>query len=384
MYNISGKSAATNGAFNKYPVYNYLGALSGLFLFVLIATGELLSIYYRPTAPDAFASVQYINQIDFGNLIRTMHHFSASGLILSVTMYLLGLFFSKRYSHWMWYTGFILFTIILLQAFTGQILPWDEVSYFGAAIGFSQFEKIPLIGSFAVQLLRGGNNISGETLSRAFTFHAIIVPLTVLFLYALHFLNFLKHLKNSPDESELNNHIFRSQFNYKMLVPMLIALAALTVFSIFFTNTFGKPFDLLNPTPAPEGIHPEWYFMWIYQTVKLDAYIPSLLITMFSVVIFMFLLFLPEIGKKYSEGRSGKILNKLVCVFITYILLMTILGYLATGINLPVLSIENNSTGGIGAFYFSAIVLFTIGILIFLINARIQSGNGGGKAKNLD
>src|SRR3972149_6505641 len=164
-----------------------------LFLFLIQAvTGVLLTLYYRPTPEGAYASVRYItNQVAFGWLIRGMHHWGAHAMILMVFLHMLRVFFYQAYKtprELNWIIGTVLLFLALALGFTGYLLPWDQLSYWATVVGTESAGAVPIAGGFLLRLLRGGPEVTGETLIRFYAFHVIILPATTLLLLGLHFL----------------------------------------------------------------------------------------------------------------------------------------------------------------------------------------------------
>jgi quinol-cytochrome oxidoreductase complex cytochrome b subunit len=144
--------------------------------------------------------------------------------------------------------------------------------------------------------------------------------------------------------------------------------------AVFLPKAIGTAYDISNPTEAPTGIHPDWYFMWLYQTLKADAFIPDILLTLFIIAIVVFWFLVPYLDNKFTAGRGGNIINKFALFILFYLFVMTLWGYFNTGISLNEFNTDTNSNmGGIDKFSFSGIIVFTIAVMILLLYARVKS-----------
>jgi len=184
-------------------VWYYLGGMT-LFLFgVQVFTGILLLLYYRPSASEAYESVQFIvTTVPFGWLIRNIHSWSANLLVLAAFGHFFSVFFLKSYRkprELTWISGVLLLFLMLGFGFSGYLLPWNELSFFATKVGTGIAGGVPLVGAFLLRLLRGGDDVTGATLSRFFGFHVAVLPAITTALVAAHLLlvqrrhGFLQH-----------------------------------------------------------------------------------------------------------------------------------------------------------------------------------------------
>ncbi len=176
------------------PHVNWFFCLGGItfFLFIIQAvSGTLLMFHYRPTVAEAFGSVQFItNYVAFGWLIRGVHRWGSTLMILTIFLHMLRVLFYGAYRpprELNWVVGMTLLVVTLAFGFTGYLLPWNQTSYWATSIGTEILGKIPLIGESLKGFLRGGPNVSGSTLTRFFVFHVLILPFTITFLLTAHF-----------------------------------------------------------------------------------------------------------------------------------------------------------------------------------------------------
>ncbi len=276
--------------------FHTLGSMS-LFLFLSqILTGILLLIYYRPTAEEAFESIKFIMTKPYmGWLYRQIHAWGANLMILVVFLHMLRTFVTgsfKKPRELTWVIGVTLFILTLIFGFTGYLLPWNQLSYWATTVGTEIAGAIPFIGEPMKVFMRGGAAVGGETLSRFFVIHVIILPWVVFFLVAIHL--FLvrfqgmstmdpvdkeKEIKKGEGIPFFPDHMVKEGIVWFVLLGILITLSILLPFELG---------EKANPLKTPEGIKPEWYFMSMYQVLK---YFPKL-IGIFVVGLAPLLLFL--------------------------------------------------------------------------------------------
>ncbi|MCO6435938.1 MAG: cytochrome bc complex cytochrome b subunit [Phycisphaerae bacterium] len=252
------------------------GSLS-LFLFVSqTITGIMLLVYYRPTPEAAHRSIQYITaEVNFGWLYRQVHAWGASLMILAVVLHMIRTYFSGAYKkprELTWVTGAILFVLTIIFGFTGYLLPWNQIAFWATTVGTESADKVPLIGEWLRYFLRGGDAVTGETLSRFFVVHVIILPWILTGLIVVHLflmrLNNLATMKPVGEEKPVAPECgipFFPVHVAKEGVVLVILLASLVTLSVMMPWGIGEPAD---PLSTPEHIKPEWYFLPSYQLLK--------------------------------------------------------------------------------------------------------------------
>ncbi len=268
---------------HRHTIWYYFGGMA-LFLFIIqVLTGILLLMYYRPTASGAFESVQFImTQVKFGWLIRSIHSWSANLMILIVFIHMFSVFFMKAYRkprELTWVSGMVLFFIVLAFGFSGYLLPWNTLAFFATKVGTDMAGFVPFIGKWILVFLRGGKEVTGATLTRFFGFHVAVLPGLATLLLALHLLlvqrlgmsvppGVEKRIKEGKEIERsmpfFPNFLLRDIMGWYGALGVLGALAAIFPWEL---GTKANPF-----ASAPAGIHPEWYFLFMYQTLK---YLPS-------------------------------------------------------------------------------------------------------------
>ncbi len=318
----------------------YWGGIS-LFLFLLQAfTGVLLLVYYRP-GPDSFESVRQISyQIKFGWLVRSAHSWGANLMIFSVFVHMFSTFFMKAYRkprEFGWFSGMVLLVLGLGFGFSGYLLPMDELSYFATKVGLEIPKAIPFVGPALASLIRGGPDVSEFTVQRFFALHVVVLP--ALFIPILFFhLWLLQRHGNAVPPSELEKPAaekrtmpFFPNFLWKDLAMWLIALNVLAIFASLYPWDLGQPANIL--TPAPMGIHPEWYFMSSFETLKIVGRLlsgsigESVGIVLFTAGLILWTL-IPLYDGSSQDGRRGRLANYFGLLVVFVLIVTTAVGYL--------------------------------------------------------
>lgn len=329
---------------HDHKAWYYLGGMS-LFLFgVQVATGILLLLYYRPSADEAYESVQFIvTQVEFGWLIRNVHSWSANLLVLVVFAHLFSVLFLKAYRkprELTWVSGVFLLFLMLTFGFSGYLLPWNELAFFATKVGSGIAGAVPFVGGFMLKLLRGGEEVTGATLSRFYGLHVAILPAITTVWLALHLLLIQQQGMSVPISVErslrpgqrLRQMPFFPDYIIRDALAWYIALALLAALALFSPWELGQKADPFAPVPA--GIRPEWYFLAMFHTLKL---IPSHVLGMegevLGIIGFGFagvvLVFFPFLDRKASRGEPSPVFTALGVVALAYMVVFTIIGYLA-------------------------------------------------------
>jgi quinol-cytochrome oxidoreductase complex cytochrome b subunit len=325
-------------------IWYYLGGLT-LFLFgVQVFTGILLLLYYRPSATEAYESVQFIvTRVPFGWLIRNVHSWSANLLIGAAFAHFFSVFLLKSYRkprELTWVSGMLLLFLMLGFGFSGYLLPWNELSFFATKVGTGIAGSIPLAGRFLLRLLRGGDDVSGATLSRFFGIHVAVLPAMATALVAMHLLFVQRQGMSVPLKVErrlkTGENVRQMPFfpNYVLrdVLVWYVALAALAAFAAFLPWGLGKKADPF--AAVPPGIRPEWYFLAMFHTLKL---LPSHLLGVegerLGVIGFgliaVFLVLVPFLDRRSRDGRNSPVFTAMAIAGVVYLVVFTILGQLA-------------------------------------------------------
>lgn len=320
---------------HRYTIFYYLGGMA-LFLFtVQVATGILLLLYYRPSAAEAFESVQYMMaEVPFGWLIRSIHSWGANIFVGVVVAHMLSVFFLKAYRaprEMTWITGVLLLFVALGFGFSGYLLPWNTLAFFATKVGTDVPAQLPGIGPLISRILRGGSDVTGATLSRFYGIHVAILPAITTLLLGVHLLLVQQKGMSVPPSIEPQKPRamrFVPDFLLRDMVGWLVAVALLAALAAFMPWELGvkaEPF-----APAPAGIRPEWYFLSMFQFLK---YLPAeiggvsgeLVGVLFFGALAAILVFVPLLDRKASLGRSSPWWNRLALVALAGALVLMIL-----------------------------------------------------------
>jgi len=236
----------------KLPGYvgwkHAFGGATYFLCMILVATGVMLSFYYRPSTVEAYPSLQYLEtEITFGWLVRHVHYWAASLVVLATLVHLFRVLVTGTYRaprETTWFMGILLLITLLAFVTSGYLLPWDQVAYWTTTNGLDQLSRFPIVGGLLARLFRADEFVSGATLSRFYATHVILLPWVLLLLLSLHFQLVRKHgvapVVGADDESGepfYPNHMLRQ------LVVVLITLAAVLTLAAFFPRPFGLPAD---------------------------------------------------------------------------------------------------------------------------------------------
>jgi predicted CXXCH cytochrome family protein len=264
-------------------VWYYLGGVS-LFLFVVqIGTGILLLMNYQVGENTSYESMKYlVGRVPFGWLIRSIHCWSAHLMSMAVLLHLFSVLFAKAYRkprEMTWYTGFLMLGLVLGFGFSGYLLPWNELSYFATAVGTDSVKGVPVVGPWLLRVMRGGEEVSVQTLYRFFALHVSILPLVTGALIGVHLLFIQRQGMAQPLEphpgTQRKGMPFFPNFALRDVLLWVICLNVLAILAVVLPYGPGIPgmeWELgskANPLkPAYPGIKPEWYFLWVYQMLR--------------------------------------------------------------------------------------------------------------------
>ena len=326
---------------HKHTIWYYLGGMT-LFLFAMqVATGVLLLFYYRPSAGEAYESIQFLmSEVKFGWLVRSLHSWAANLMILTLFFHLFSVFLLRAYRaprDLTWYTGMGLFAVTLAFGFTGYLLPWNQLAFFATRVGTQIVGVVPWIGEALLRIARGGDDVTGATLTRFYAIHAAVLPSLIVILLGVHVFLVQRHGMSVPPVVEREGGSKRSlpfvpSFLLRDLVGWLAALAIVAALAAYFPAELGAKADPFAPAPA--GIKPEWYFMFMFQTLK---YLPAHILWIEGEVVGvgafaiagLLLFLLPWVDRPRRDGRPKPWITWIGLGMIAYIIVLTILGYTA-------------------------------------------------------
>ena len=335
--------------------HNYLylfGVFATVVLVLQIVSGIWLTMNYVPDEKLAFLSVEYImRDIDWGWFIRYLHSTGASAFFAVVYMHMLrGMMYGsyKNPRELLWLLGMFLYLALMAVAFMGYLLPWGQMSYWGAQVIINLFSSIPFIGPDIAEWVRGDYVISGVTLNRFFALHVIALPLVIVFLVFLHLVA-LHHVgSNNPDGVEIKKHKDSSGkpldgIPFFPYVVIKDAVALGFFFFVFFFIVFFLPeffglfleapnFEPANPSVTPEHIKPVWYFTAYYAMLRavpsfFGSQFPATAVMFLAILLFFFLPWLDR-SKVKSIRYKGKASKFFLLLFVISFVALTILGLL--------------------------------------------------------
>lgn len=322
-------------------IWYYFGGISLLLFIIQVFSGILLLLYYKGSADIAFESVQFISaKVKFGWLIRSVHSWSANLMVLAAFIHMFSVFFTKAYQkphELSWYSGFILLLLALGFGFTGYLLPWNELAFFATKVGTEIAKTVPFVGNFVMTFLRGGEEVTGATLSRFFGFHVAILPGIFTVILAMHLIFIQRQGMAAPEnweqlpESQKKKIPFFPNFLMRDLLLWLIIINILSILAVFFPWELGQKANEL--APAPEGIKPEWYFLFMFQTLKIiPAKIAGIDGDVVGTVLFslagLFWFLVPLWDRKTEAGKKRYWITYAGIFIIMYIIVLSIISYM--------------------------------------------------------
>ncbi len=321
---------------HKHSFWYYFGGLCLFLFFIQVATGILLLLYYVPSIDTAHESIRFImSQVKFGWLIRSVHSWTANILIGTIFIHMFSAFFLKAYRpprELTWVSGFFLLLIFLAFGFSGYLLPWNELAFFATRVGTDIAGTIPLVGQTIKEFLLGGPEVSGATLSRFFWLHVAVLPALALAFIGLHVLLVQLHGMSKPIGLRETKEIsFYPYFFLKDAQVWMVVLALIGILCVFFPWEIGTKADPFAPTPV--GIKPEWYFTFVFTTLKI---VPPHILTIegevLAILAFLLGAFLwmlvPFLDRRASRDEKSPVLSVLGFIIIVYMVAMTLLTYL--------------------------------------------------------
>jgi cytochrome b6 len=324
---------------HRYGSFYFLGGMALFFFLVQFATGVLLMLYYRPSADEAFESVEFImTTVAFGWLIRSIHSWSANLMIFFAFLHLVSVFFLKAYRaprELTWVTGCLLFFLMLAFGFSGYLLPWNQLAFFATKVGTDVAGSVPVVGEWLLRFLRGGDRVSGGTLSRFYGWHVAILPAVTTALIAIHLVQVQLQGMSVPPAVEKRGEpvpgmkffpdfLLRDLFGWVLALGVIISLAAL------FPWELGEKADPFAPAYA--DIRPEWYFVFMFETLKLvpGGEIAGIEYEAIPILFFGFaaalVVLVPFLDRGAAQGRRP-LFDLLGGVAVAYMVGMTAWGY---------------------------------------------------------
>nr|YP_010327101.1 cytochrome b [Niphonyx segregata]UNP54363.1 cytochrome b [Niphonyx segregata] len=332
---------------NISSMWNF-GSLLAVCLMVQILTGLFLTMYYTANIELAFYSVNYIcRNVNYGWLIRTLHANGASFFFICIYLHIgRGIYYESFNLKYTWMVGVIILFLLMATAFMGYVLPWGQMSFWGATVITNLLSAIPSLGVMLVNWIWGGFAVDNATLTRFYTFH-FLLPFIILMMTMIHLLFLHQTGSNNPlgINSNLDKIPFHPFFTFKDLIGFIILLFLLTMLTLTNPYLLGDPDNFIpaNPLVTPVHIQPEWYFLFAYAILRS---IPNKLGGVIALIMsILILIILPFTFNKKIQGIQFYPINQILFwSLITIIILLTWIGarpvedpYIITGQLLTIL-----------------------------------------------
>jgi len=306
------------------------GSLLGLCLVIQILTGIFLAMHYSADVSIAFSSVTHIlEDVNYGFVLKYLHANGASAFFICVYIHIArGLYYGSYLRAHLWASGISIFLIMMLTAFIGYVLPWGQMSFWGATVITNFVSAIPYIGNDVVQWIWGGFSVSNATLNRFFSLHYLF-PFVLALLVIIHIVLLHENGSNSPIGINSNSDKvpFHSYFSYKDAYGFVLLFILLSVLVFYAPNVLGDPENYIkaNPLVTPVHIMPEWYFLFAYAILRA---IPNKLGGVIALVLSILVLaVLPFVHTSNLRGLSFRPVGKfLYWTFMVNFILLTWIG----------------------------------------------------------
>nr|WNH21412.1 cytochrome b [Hypsoblennius hentz] len=306
------------------------GSLLGLCLVAQLLTGLFLAMHYTSDISTAFSSVAHIcRDVNYGWLIRNMHANGASFFFICIYLHIgRGLYYGSYLYKEVWNIGVVLLLLVMMTAFVGYVLPWGQMSFWGATVITNLLSAFPYIGSTLVQWIWGGFSIDNATLTRFFAFH-FLFPFVIAAVTVVHLIFLHETGSNNPTglNSDADKISFHPYFSYKDLLGFAALLITLISLALFTPNLLGDPdnFTPANPLVTPAHIKPEWYFLFAYAILRsIPNKLGGVLALLFSILVLMLV---PVLHTSKQRGLTFRPITQfLFWVLIADVMVLTWIG----------------------------------------------------------
>nr|ACC77687.1 cytochrome b [Orosaura nebulosylvestris]ACC77688.1 cytochrome b [Orosaura nebulosylvestris]ACC77690.1 cytochrome b [Orosaura nebulosylvestris]ACC77693.1 cytochrome b [Orosaura nebulosylvestris] len=306
------------------------GSLLGACLIAQVLTGLFLAMHYTADISSAFSSVAHIcRDVQHGWLIRNLHANGASMFFICIYLHVgRGLYYGSYMYKETWNIGVILLLLVMATAFVGYVLPWGQMSFWGATVITNLLSAVPYIGTNLVEWIWGGFSVDNATLTRFFSFH-FILPFIIMGASMIHLL-FL-HETGSSNPTGLNSNTdkipFHPYFSYKDMLGAALMIMVLLMLALFSPNLLGDPenFTPANPLVTPPHIKPEWYFLFAYAILRsIPNKLGGVLALLFSILI---LLLVPMLHTSKQRGNTFRPMSQMIFwLLVSNIFILTWIG----------------------------------------------------------
>ena len=294
------------------------GAMPLIFFMLQVVTGILLSFYFVPSPEMAYESVRHITEdVSMGFWIRGIHRWGSNLMVISLLLHITRVFFTSSYRkprELNWIVGVLLFLLTLGFSFTGYSLLNNQLAYWATTVGTNMFKEVPLVGGLLLDFLRGGEDVTANTLTRFFMIHVMFLPLIMVTIIGVHIIILRVHGVSEPEGYEKGQYAFYPHHFYKVILLTLFAISVMSTLTVIYPPGLGVPAD---PAVTPLHIKPEWYFFPSYRFLKLVPLITGIILTTAFLLAMTFWPFLePLISKKIKiRTQFSYLVGSLTIVF---------------------------------------------------------------------
>nr|YP_009520522.1 cytochrome b [Glyptothorax macromaculatus]AXE73224.1 cytochrome b [Glyptothorax macromaculatus] len=300
---------------SNISVWWNFGSLLLLCLITQILTGLFLAMHYTSDVSTAFSSVAHIcRDVNYGWIIRNLHANGASFFFICIYLHIgRGLYYGSYLYKETWNIGVILLLLVMMTAFVGYVLPWGQMSFWGATVITNLLSAVPYMGDALVQWIWGGFSVDNATLTRFFAFH-FLLPFAIIAATVLHALFLHETGSNNPLglNSDADKISFHPYFSYKDVLGFIVLITALASLALFSPNLLGDPenFTPANPLVTPPHIKPEWYFLFAYAILRsIPNKLGGVLALLFSILVLMVV---PLLHTSKQQGTTFRPLTQLL------------------------------------------------------------------------
>nr|YP_010518636.1 cytochrome b [Neohirasea stephanus]UXO94160.1 cytochrome b [Neohirasea stephanus] len=305
------------------------GSLLGICLIMQTLTGLFLAMHYAPNIEIAFNSLNHIcRDVNYGWMMRTIHANGASMFFICIYLHVgRGLYYGSYKYIETWMTGVVILLLVMMTAFLGYVLPWGQMSFWGATVITNLLSAMPYLGTELVQWVWGGFAVDNSTLNRFFTLH-FIMPFVIMAMVMIHLLFLHQTGSNNPLglKSNIDKIPFHPYFSMKDIVGFIITIMLMTMLTLMNPYLLGDPdnFTPANPLVTPTHIQPEWYFLFAYAILRS---IPNKLGGVIALMMSILILMIMPMYKSQFQSNNFYPLNQMTFwLMTTTTMLLTIMG----------------------------------------------------------
>jgi cytochrome b6 len=330
---------------HRHSIWYYMGGLLLCLCLIQGFTGILLLFYYKPAAETAYQSVAEIMvNVPYGWLVRSVHHWASNLMIVVAFVHFFSTFLVKAYRRpreVTWLTGMAMLVIVMFLGYSGYTLPFDERAFFALNVGTDMPGAIPVVGKYMLEFLRGGENVGPQTLNRFFALHVGVLPAALIIVLGIHLLlvqllgmsvppSVLKEAeakkKEIPAKPMFPHLVWHDLVNCLLLFGLVVSLA------VIMPSELGLEIDYLKP--APEGVKPDWFFLWVYQILKwIPTYVAGIEGEVVGIVglavAALFITVAPFVDWRSRRNELSPLFTAVGIISIIVFLVCTIIGYLS-------------------------------------------------------